>query len=1102
MIGKLGRLLAVSCLVLLCLTAAHVLQGQSVSIASVSGRVVDPQGAVISGAHVKLSSIDTGVVHETSSNEDGIFSFPSVQIGAYSLEVADPGFQTYVQTGIILRVNDNAQINVSLSVGLTTQTVEVQANASIVQTQQNSISQVIDHQRVVDMPLNGRNPSQLILISGASVQQTAGTNTGSKSFFSSQAVSVAGGQGNGTNYLWDGGDNNDTYTNVNMPFPFPDALQEFSVETSSLPARNGIHPGGLVNAVTKSGGNQWHGDLFEFVRNTDVNAWNYFSPKADGLKRNQFGGTLGGKVIRDKLFFFGGFQQSDIRQTPNSSSAYVPTAAALAGDFSTLDGAGCQASHVARSIKNPATGVSISPADQINPALFDKAAVALAAYLPTTTDPCGQVQWGVPVHSNESQYVGRVDWTINDKHNLYGRYFIDTYDLAATFNPKDILVTAVTGNAERAQSFVLGDTYALRPTLLNSFHGTFERRRDNRYPAPGINLTTLGATSIYQYTTNFLELSVTNGGFNIGCGTCALGHWNNNTFQYANDVDYQHGKHQIAFGADIIRTELNQLNNYYDNGNFTISGLYSNDPLLDLLMGTVSSFQQSTPQTIAIRQTILGFYAQNTYHPTAKLVVNVGLRWEPMLFPQDYFHRGSEFSRSAFDAGQRSTVFTNAPPGMLFHGDPGVTNSFTNDKIVNISPRVGIVYNPDGQGKTTFRVGGAILYDSASPFTAYRNATNPPFAPTIINSSGPYQLSSPWAKIAGGNPFPLPAPTKTVSFPNAAVLAFMPPHIQTTNVATWNASVQHQLSADWFFSISYLGNKTSHLWLGQEINPAVFIPGTCGSAACSTTGNTQARRILSQANPAFGQFYGVMVMEDDGNNANYNALLASIEHRMSRNYTFLANYTWSKCLDYGDNSGPLNQEGQFEQPYNNARADYGPCGIDERNIVNISLVAKSKLGHGGLASHLLSDWQIAPLFRYSTGMAVNPVTGQDRSLTGIGNDRPNIASNSAYTGAGHTAKLYQYLNPALYTVNALGTFGNAGKNSLVAPSYTDLDVAIKREIPISGERYHLDLRVETFNVLNHPNFLAPNASASSSSFGKITTASDPRIMQGAIEFIF
>lgn len=284
----------VLCLALI--ASAPALQAQAVSIATVSGRIVDTQGAVVSGAQIKMTAVNTGSVHNAVTNGDGIYTIPSLPIGPYTLEATAPGFQTYVQSGINLQVNDNVQMNVTMKVGQVAERVEVQANASMVQTQQNTISQVIDQRRIVDLPLNGRDPTQLITISGAAINHNDGTNTGTKSFFSSQSISIAGSAGDATNYLLDGGDNNDSFTNVNMPFPFPDALAEFSVETSALPARNGLHPGGVVNMVTKSGSNEWHGDLFEFIRNGDVNAINYFATRQDNLKRNQFGGILGGKI--------------------------------------------------------------------------------------------------------------------------------------------------------------------------------------------------------------------------------------------------------------------------------------------------------------------------------------------------------------------------------------------------------------------------------------------------------------------------------------------------------------------------------------------------------------------------------------------------------------------------------------------------------------------------------------------------------------------------------------------------------------------------------------------------------------------------------------
>ena len=1091
-----------ACIVLLAFVAfvaAPALRGQAVSIASVTGRVTDEQGALVAGAQIRMTGVDTGAVHNAVANADGIYTFPSLPIGAYRLESTVAGFQTYIQSGIVLRVNDHVQIDIGLKVGAASERVEVTANAGMVQTQQNTISQVVDQQRIVDLPLNGRDPTELITISGASINHSDGTNTGSKSFFSSQSISIAGSAGDATNYLLDGGDNNDSFTNVNMPFPFPDALAEFSVETSTLPARNGLHPGGVVNAVTKSGSNTWHGSLFEFIRNGDVNAINYFAPKQDSLKRNQFGGTFGGRIIRDKLFFFGGYQGSYIRQDPSSSTAYVPTAAALAGDFSVLDGAGCQSTGKARVINDPTTGIPI-PNDQIAPSRFDPVSVALSKYLPQTTNPCGKVSYGIPIQSNEGQYVGRVDWILNPKHSLYGRIFVDNYTLKAFFDPHDILVTSVSGNVERATTFVLGDTYTISPTTVNSFHATLGRRSDDRGPnTAGVNMTTLGATNLYQGTSDFLQVAVNNGGFAVGCGSCALGVFPVTSFQYADDVDILRGKHQIAFGVDYLRTREVQENHYYDDGNFSFSGQYSNDPLLDFLTGKMNTFSQSGAQLDDLRQNVFGLYAQDTYHMTSRLVVNLGLRWEPFLPEYDHYDRGSTFSRAAFDAGQVSQIYVNAPAGSLFAGDSGVDHSFTARRLTNLSPRLGIVYDPTGTGKTTLRAGGALLYDNVGAFIPYRMvAQNPPYGPQVTLTSGPYQFSNPWGNVPGGNPFPLPTPGKNVAFPLANSEVFLPPHIHSPSVKQWNFSVQHRFADNWIFSISYLGNETSHLWIANEVNPAVYIPGTCGSAACSTTSNTQTRRVLSLANPKVGQYYSQMAIADDGISANYNGLLTSIEHRFAHNYTLLANYTWSKCL--GISPVISLGTGQIEDP-NNVRRDYGPCSYDVPYLFNTSVVYSSHVGHGGFVSQVLGNWNIAPLVRFRAALPVNPTTGKDNSLTGVGFDRPNVVADAQmYTGVSHGLK-YQYLNPGLYTANALGTFGNAAHNSLRGPGYFDVDVAVSRQFKLL-ERLSLQVRAEAFNALNHPNFGAPNANISSASFGQITSASDPRILQASMKLVF
>src|SRR5450432_3787605 len=334
---------------------------QAVAVAQVDGHVIDQSGQSIADAQVKMTEIDKAQIHNTVTNGEGRYSLPNLPVGAYRLEVTSQGFKNYVQTGIVLQVGNNVEANVTLQIGSVSESVEVVANAAMVETRDNSLSQVIDTKRVVDLPLNGRNPTQLLLLTQGTSTAPAGDLTGSKNIQGSNGsgtFSIAGGQADGANYLLDGGDNNDAFSNVNLPIPFPDAVQEFSVQTNAVPAQYGLHPGGIVNIVTKSGSNGFHGDVFDFLRNYDLIARQKATPARDSLKRNQFGGVAGGRIIKDKLFFFGGYQGTRQRSNPSGTQAHVPTAGALSGDFSVLEGAssagGCLAA--ARTLKDPANG--------------------------------------------------------------------------------------------------------------------------------------------------------------------------------------------------------------------------------------------------------------------------------------------------------------------------------------------------------------------------------------------------------------------------------------------------------------------------------------------------------------------------------------------------------------------------------------------------------------------------------------------------------------------------------------------------------------------------------------------------------------------------
>src|SRR5437660_59747 len=403
-------------------------RAQQVIVAQVSGRVTDGSGSAVPGVAIKLLETQRNIAHTATTDEQGLYLLPGLPVGPYQHEVKKEGFKSYSQTGIVLQVNDHVAVNAVLTVGSVSETVEVAAAAGMIQTENASVSNVVESQRISELPLNGRYVTQLVLISGASMSAPGGDEVGSKSFYSSVTISVAGGQANGTNYLLDGGDNNDTFANVNLPFPFPDALQEFSVETSSLPARNGLHPGGVVNLVTKSGTNSFHGAIFEFYRGGVFNAapHSYLTAGGgstpDNLLRNQFGGVVGGKIIKDKLFFFAGYQGTR-QHSASAASTHTATAAALAGDFTALASPGCTGTTTGKTLKAPFVG------NQVNPSSFDSTSVKLfsSGYVPISTDPCGLLNYVLPAIDNENQEIGRIDYVFNGKHNLYGRYFIDDF---------------------------------------------------------------------------------------------------------------------------------------------------------------------------------------------------------------------------------------------------------------------------------------------------------------------------------------------------------------------------------------------------------------------------------------------------------------------------------------------------------------------------------------------------------------------------------------------------------------------------------------------------------------------------------------------------
>jgi hypothetical protein len=1076
---------------------------QSVNNAQIHGTVLDQSGAAVVGAQITATQKETGQVQTTVSGADGTFVLPGLTVGGYSLQISAKGFSKYTQTGLVLQVGQNVQVNIPLTVGSVSQEVQVSADAAMIETQDTSISTVMDQQRIVDLPLNGRQATDLILLSGGAAQPPNASSrvVTSHDYVNSVGVSVSGGQINGNNYLLDGGDNNDSHSNVNMPFPFPDALQEYNVQTSGISSRYGLHPGSVINVVTKQGGNSFHGDLFEFVRTPSLNSQNRFTPAGsrDLLHRNQYGGTIGGPIWRGKIFGFGGYQETTIRNVTGSNTAFVPTQAVLNGDFSTLDGAGCQSNGKAKPLANPSTGV-VYANSQIPTSSYSTPSLNLVKLLPSTTDPCGKLIYPASNPSDEYQDLARIDWVRTPKNTIFGRYFILNYTNPAVYT-NNILTLSRPSVIDRSQSFVLGDQMTITPTVLNSIHFTFARLTVNRFnPSTMPNPVKLGV-NMYVAVPNFMYLTVSNY-FNVGGGSNAPAKYIRNQYQWSDDTDWIRGKHHFSFGVENIIGQMYANNVYEANGLFAFNGSStavknvtpSGDALADLMLGAENQFADTGSQIGNSWQKYIGAYFEDSVQLTRTLNVHAGVRWEPSLPETQQYNLGDHIDLAAFKAGTRSTVFSNAPPGVFFYGDKGIPKAYANGSYDDFAPRVGFAWDPRGKGVESIRSSYGIFFDAPESYTNSAFALAPPWANGITLTAPAGGFQNPFQGYPGGNPFPLPfPPTKAATFNQQGTYVNLPLGLHHPYMQQWNLSLERQLGSDWALSVSYVGNKATHLRSGYEMNPAVYSAG-------ATTKTTAARRVFALADPTNGAYYSTITMMNDGVNTSYNSMQASVRHRMSHGYTFLYNYTYSHCLQDTETLGNKLQGNNQTDP-NNMRFDYGPCDFDVRHNMNASFVYAGFNFANPTVNLIAGGWSPSFLVSYNVGFPFTVLTGTDASLTGIGLDRPvAVAGVNRYVRNTSPTSM-QWIAPSAFIQNPGGSFGNVGMNSLVGPHFTNTDASLRKLFTTFREQ-KLELRFEFFNIFNHPNLMAPVVSWSSGSFGKIQAAGQARIIQLAGKYTF
>lgn len=1080
------------------------------STAQISGTVKDQTGAVVPRVEVTATKTDTDVKRSVMTDASGSYTLPSLPVGPYRLEAASQGFRTYVQTGIVLQVSDDTVINPVLDVGQVSDQVQVEAAAAQVETRNTGISEVMDSTRVVELPLNGRQVTDLIVLSGAA---TVSATTSFVRNYPTVNISVAGGMHNGLTFLLDGASHNDPINGLNLPLPFPDALLEFKLETSSLSAQYGQHSAGAVNAVTKSGTNGFHGDLFEFLRNGDLNSRNFFATTHDTLKRNQFGGTVGGRIIKNRLFFFGGYQGTRIRATPAPQFATLPTQAMLAGNWTTITSPACNGGRQI-TLKGPFVN------NQISPSLYSPVAVAImqSGQLPIATSPCGQVEFGIKPSTNENLTLVKVDYQISEKHSFFARYELAHLVDPPAYTPGNLLTTGSATNGPyttypvvndwQTQSFVLGETYLISTNMVSSFRGALLRPTNFRGESPKeLAPESVGIQGIYEPVPNrILGLSVS-GGFSIGGqGGNVPGLTNATGFQVSEDLSWVKGAHQLGFGVNYIHSRLNSSAYTSGAGVFAFTAANSGLGLGDFILGDVNTFTQAGVALYNFGGNYIGTYVQDTWKVNSRLTVNGGLRWDPFL-PM-YWRDGKVFhyEQQWFDQGIHSTVYPNAPTGVLYSGDQGVPNNGKNqsNQWWHFSPRLGLAWDPKGDGHMTIRASYGLFRDYADLYQSQNVRSSPPWNSAVVLQSPSF--SNPWLGYPGGNPFPVTVNKNTI-FPTAAQWLNVPLDLPAVYVHQWNLSIQKQIGS-WLLTGNYIGNEVIHLLNSVEINPAVYLPGaSCvingkTYTPCSSVANTQQRRVVSLENPGQGQYYSDIIQEDTSGTMSYNGLLLTAQHRLTKGLTVQANYTWSHCINTGTNQ--IFAAGGSDAPYTAQRlgANRGNCAgleVDRRHNFNLSTVYATPRFSNGIVRMLGTGWQVSGIVKILSGSYFSVSSGIDSALSGISADeRPNQVLANPYSSSKSTNL---YLNPAAFAQPVTGTYGNMGANNIEGPGFFGIDMGLTRKFQIR-EKQSLEVREEAFNVLNHTNPNNPVTTLTSTTFGQIQSANDPRILQLALKFMF
>ncbi|MCX6633845.1 MAG: TonB-dependent receptor [Acidobacteria bacterium] len=1057
---------------------------------TITGVVTDQSGAVIPNVPVTATNTGTNAVFQTTSNDLGVFTIGNLPVGVYNLSAATGGFKKFEARDIRLQVNEIARVDVPMTVGETAESVTVTGAAVNVDTTTATLKTVMDQKRIEDLPLNGRDPTQLMrLVAGVQIDMRSSVTSGT-TYPGVQGVSVNGGRANSTNYVLDGAQNNDHYTAAPNPMPNPDALQEFSVQTNNFSAEFGRQGGGLVNAVTKSGTNEAHGVLFEYLRNKAVNAANRFAPIVkdkngrdvkldDGLKRNQYGFTLGGPVIlpkiysgKDKSFFFFSYQGQRLRRTPSSTSVVVPTAAQKRGDFSAL---------LPKALNNPFGG-GVYPGNQIPLTQFNPVSKTIAdSFIPTPASG-NMISYSTAANYDDDQVLIRGDHQLTSKNRISTRVWKSWALQPGVLDPANYL-SVQNARTWSNYSATITDTHVFSPTVINTFLFGLNHTNGPLSPIyPPKSLTDLG---VKMYNDKMPQYHLTVSGY---FGTLNTGDTNDffrDEYQFNNTLRWSKGRHQLTFGGEGGYGIGDVVNNYRANGQFgwNSSAPFTGDALADFFVGKFATFVQGIGEYRNTRFNIVALYADDAWKVNRRLTLNLGLRWDP------FFPYTEELGKlSAWRPGQQSTRYPNAPRGVLYPGDPGLPDGGYNNAWTNFAPRVGFAYDVFGDGKTSIRGGYGIFYDRINTLQANSAATQGPFG-TLVSLTGNARNSFTDPYAGDVNPFPAPLnPPSTVKFVLPHVAFLFEEHMRNGYMQSFNLTLEREFASRFIGRMAYAGSKGTRLFGARQLNPATYQVG-------ATTATTNQRRPLASLG------YGGITLVEPTGNSTFHSLQLTLERRFTKGFSLLANYMWSKSIDDGsENKG---NSVSHSNPYNNG-FDKGPSAYDHTHVFTASgLWAIPVHFDNKLVNALVGGWNLTGITTLQSGNTFTVGSGVDNSRTGVGGDRADLIGNPYISGSRNRNDLIaQYLSKAAFAPNPLGTFGNQGRNRFRGPGLANVDLGLHKNFRIT-ERVNTQFRFEAFNSFNKVNLSSPNSGQNSVNFMRITsTIGDPRILQFALRLSF